>query len=823
MIEKRSLIQRCTTQLCGILAVLVFVTAGANRTIAQDFNPLDLNLNGFGDVEKEPITISAEYKLNSESAGQLMVTAEMGQHWHVYSVTQAPGGPTKTQIQVQSPDGVKITGPFTPDLAPKKSKSPVYDGLTVEEHVGIVVWTAPIAVPAGFNGDINLVFSGLVCEELNGKCSPVDQTPVAKLIGAPVDSTPAVAAAPGPPAPQDQQAANNTTTKATTFREDNYAVLWSGSHHKTLKPGLRGVLAFTAKPNKNYHVYTASAKDEDSRTNFGITQKGGFLIGAPQTSEKVIEKEILPGMMTRYHKSDVTWYLPFDVPKDAKPGEHKIEGSIAYQACDDKSCLQPKALKFTAIVNVADKASNDMMAMALQKGSRGAAMDAANGEWPDKVKPIQSKEKGKSVVPPVDSKEQMGFPLMLLFAFIGGIILNVMPCVLPVVGIKVMSFVQQAGEDRKRIFALNLVYAAGIFAVFALLAGLAIGLSLSWGEHFQNFWVRYSLTLLLFAMALSYLGVWEIPAPGMSGSQDLQSKEGYTGAFFKGVFATILSTPCSGPLLGGVLGLTIGLQPIQTFTVIMVVGLGMAFPYLIIGARPSLVSWLPKPGDWMVTLKEFLAFLFLGTVAFFFNQFKADYKLLVFVSLIAVWFGCWLFGKGPVFETVKVKAKYWLGGIASAAVIILATFQYLGPAKEIVPFEPYSPVRLAELQKQGKTVLVDFTADWCVNCKVNLKLAINTTSTKEVLDELDAVPMLADWTDKNDLIKSKLTELNSRSIPLLVIYPGSDPDNPIVLRDLVSQGTVLDALKQAGPSVSEAQAAASNTASTPSNVAVMAP
>ena len=442
----------------------------------------------------------------------------------------------------------------------------------------------------------------------------------------------------------------------------------------------------------------------------------------------------------------------------------------------------------------------------------GDALDAAAlTKWVDKIAPIEFKkgsadENDSAAIPPT-SEQSMPFPLMLLFAFLGGIILNVMPCVLPVVGLKIMSFVQQAGEDRGRVFMLNLVYVAGILSVFGILAGLAVGIagvSMSWGEHFQLFSVRYGLTLLLFALALSYLGVWEIPVPGMAGgqaSQDLQSKEGYAGAFFKGVFATILSTPCSGPLLGSVLGLTLSLHPVQTVAVIMTVGLGMSFPYLVIGARPSLMSWLPKPGAWMETMKELMAFLFLGTVAFFFNQFSKDYSLFVFVSLIAVWFGCWIIGKVPSYESVQKRIYAWASGIAAACLIIVITLKFFGPAKEIVAFEEYSEARLAQLQQEGKTVMVDFTADWCVNCKVNYKVAINTQSTKDALEELGAVPMLADWTDKNEMIKQKLAELQSRSIPLLVIYPGSNPNNPIVLRDLVSQSNVLEALEKAGASL----------------------
>lgn len=353
---------------------------------------------------------------------------------------------------------------------------------------------------------------------------------------------------------------------------------------------------------------------------------------------------------------------------------------------------------------------------------------------------------------------------------------------------------------------LNLVYALGILAVFAILAGLAVGLSFSWGEQFTYVEFRLGLTVLMFALALSYLGVWEIPAPSFASgkaSQQLGAQEGYAGAFFKGVFATLMATPCSGPLLGYILGATINLSPVQTVVIMMTVGVGMALPYLIIGARPSLVSWLPKPGPWMETLKEFLAFLFLGTVAFFFYGFTDETKVAVFVTLIGVWFGCWVIGKVPSWQTIQRRVAAWAVGVSAATAIGMWAFTALVPGEEIIRWQPYSEARLDALLANGKTVVLDFTADWCVNCKVNEKFALNTAPTAELLEELDAVAMVADWSDRdNPEIKEKLSELQSRSIPVLAIYPGSKPDRPIILRDLVSQQTVLDALKEAGPSQS---------------------
>ena len=606
------------------------------------------------------------------------------------------------------------------------------------------------------------------------------------------------------------------------FRDKDYSVAWRASLKPSkLAPGQQGVLEFTAKPDQDFHVYRSVTDDADSSTNFVVTQKQTLKVGKPISDQAVISKSILPTMPpVHFYKGEVTWKLPIQIPETAGVGDYKLEGMIGYQACTDNACLQPMAMKFAVTVPVVgapeSKSAVGTSPIALTPAKRADALDAAATiEWVDE---IEDKEQIDAATTPPPSKKSMSFPRVLFLAFLGGVILNFMPCVLPVVGLKVMSFVQQAGEDRGRILMLNVVYALGILSVFALLAGLAVVLSFKWGEQFTYFPFRLGVTLLLFALALSYLGVWEIPVPGMAagkGSQELQNREGYAGAFFKGVFATILATPCSGPLLGAILALTITLAAYQTIMVIMTVGLGMAMPYLIIGARPSLISWLPKPGNWMETLKELMAFLFLGTVAFFFHQFSDVQKLPVFISMIGVWFGCWMIGKVPDWASIQKRLMAWSGGIASAAVIGILAFRLLvpgtpEPGEKRIRWEPFDEVKLAELQAEGRTVMVDFTAKWCVNCIVNYNVALDTEPTRQMLEDLDAVAMLADWTDQNQRIKDKLEELQSSSIPLLAIYPGVNPDEPIVLRDLVSQEAVLDALREAGSSVAAPAIAARN-------------
>ena len=234
----------------------------------------------------------------------------------------------------------------------------------------------------------------------------------------------------------------------------------------------------------------------------------------------------------------------------------------------------------------------------------------------------------------------------------------------------------------------------------------------------------------------------------------------------------------------------------------------MAFPYVIIGLRPSLVSWLPKPGPWMETVKQLMAFLFLGTVAFFFAQFSDTQKVPVFVSLIGVWFGCWIIGQVPNWAEMQKRLLAWAGGIAAATLISVWAFSYLKPDYTLA-WEDYSEPRLQQLQNEGRTVMVDFGAKWCGTCIYNYEVAINTPKTRQVIDELNAVALYADWTDYNLEIKNKLEELNSRSIPLLAIYPGDRPNEPIILRDLISQDALIEALREAGASVGQTSATSS--------------
>ncbi|MEM8669762.1 MAG: cytochrome c biogenesis protein CcdA [Planctomycetota bacterium] len=776
---------------------------GADAGIFPNFS-----LGGFGDsAVEEPVQWTARYFASADGKAKLEVEASLLETWHIYSTTQPSGGPTRTTFSLIAPDNAELSGTFTPDHPPKKSVSSDYNGLTVEEHEGVVIWSADVTLPAGFQEEIRVRMQGLVCksgDDNSNRCMPVEATLTAEFAGTLEESKALVAQRSNIDAEADAKVAK-------PFRDGKYVVEWTAVVKPTqLKPGDKGVLLFTAKPDATYHVYKSVTDDTESSTNFVLTEKSGLLVGAPVADKKYVTKTILPSLPpVNYYKGNVTWQLPFEVPKDATAGEKVLSGLVAYQACTDTSCQRPVALKFEAKVTVGSATETKPAAIELVTARSAQALDAAaEADWVDDVKleAVQNddEESLATAVSGGNSNASTGSFLVILgLAFLGGLILNVMPCVLPVVGLKIMGFVSQAGEDRRRILTLNLVYVLGIMTVFAVFAVVAAVSKFGWGEQFTYFPVKFGLTIALFALALSYLGVWEIPVPGMAAgkaSQDLQSREGAVGAFSKGVFATILATPCSGPLLGYILGLTLNLSPMHTIAIFLMVGLGMSFPYIVIGFQPRLVSWLPKPGPWMETLKQLMSFLFLGTVAFFFAQFDENEKLPVFISLMAVWFGCWIIGQVPNWAELQKRLLAWAGGIAAATLISVWAFTSL-QEKPDLQWVDYSELRLQEFQSEGRTVMVDFGAKWCLTCNVNYQVAIDTDETRVVVEELDAIAMYADWTDYSDEIKQKLEELDSRSIPLLAIYPGDRPSEPIILRDLISQQDVIDALREAGASV----------------------
>ncbi|HVO37815.1 MAG TPA: thioredoxin family protein [Spirochaetia bacterium] len=406
----------------------------------------------------------------------------------------------------------------------------------------------------------------------------------------------------------------------------------------------------------------------------------------------------------------------------------------------------------------------------------------------------------------------LGFLAALALAFLGGIILNLMPCVLPVVSLKVLSFVRNSGEGRASAIRHALLFAAGVVLSFWVIAGVLIALRaagqlIGWGFQFQSPVVVTVTSTLFFVIALNLLGVFEIRTPFAAAAGGLAQRRGALGSFLNGLLATAVATPCTAPFMGSALGYALSQPPAVSLGVFTALGAGMAAPYLVLSAIPGLIVRIPKPGPWMDTLRQVLAFPMLGAVVWTVWVLQALAGIaavpVLLSTLLAVGLGAWIYGKwGSISRSVKSRviagalaAVLVFGGTTAASISLAAQAKVPDPSGS--SWEPWSPERQAALVATGVPVFVDFSAQWCLTCQVNERVALENPAVRERFRELQAATLRADWTDRNDTIARALAGFGRAGVPLYVLYRAGSSD-PIVLPEILTPGIVLDALAHAG-------------------------
>ncbi len=380
---------------------------------------------------------------------------------------------------------------------------------------------------------------------------------------------------------------------------------------------------------------------------------------------------------------------------------------------------------------------------------------------------------------------------------LGGLILNLMPCVFPVIGLKIMGFVQQAGSDRRKIAFHGFAFTVGVLASFGVISGIlfiarsAGGDAIGWGYQLQDPRVVLALMLLMFVLGLNMFGLFELGASATSVGGSLQNKQGLGGSFFSGVLATIVATPCSAPFLGVAIGTAIALPAFQFFSAFAAMAIGLSLPYLLLSIFPRLINFLPRPGAWMESFKQAMSFLLFATAGYllwvYAGQIGLENLLGPIFGLSAIAIAAWIYGRWNLPH--RPRRTRWTALILT---ILFAGGGFLlakPPEKSELTWEPWSAGRAEELIAAGTPVYVDFTAQWCATCQVNKRRAYS----KEVIammKQKGIVALKADKTSPNPEIDTKLNELGRTAIPVNVLLI---PDKePIITPELLSAGYLLD-------------------------------
>ena len=415
--------------------------------------------------------------------------------------------------------------------------------------------------------------------------------------------------------------------------------------------------------------------------------------------------------------------------------------------------------------------------------------------------------------------------VVLGLAFLGGLVLNIMPCVLPVIALKILSFVNQSGSAPGRARQLGIIYGLGVLASFAVLAGVVIavksaGQIASWGMQFQNPVFLIVMITLVTVIGLNLFGVFEVTLGGktMGAASELASKEGVGGAFFNGVLATVLGTSCTAPFLAAAIGYALGQPAWVTILVFLMMGVGLAFPYVLLTWNPALLKLLPKPGVWMEKFKVAMGFPMLATAIWLYSvavkaHFGTNGALWLAMYLLLVAAALWVFG---AFVQHGTKRKAFAALISLAVLAFAVGFvlekrlSWRNPdyAANItktsekhsgVEWQKWSPEAVAKARAEGRPILVDFTADWCLNCQANKLSSIEIDPVEKKLKEINAVALIGDFTRKDPLIAEELRRFERSAVPLVLVYPANPNEPPLILPEILTPNIVLEALERAAP------------------------
>lgn len=784
------------------------------------------------------------------------------------SYSQAKDFAKPTVIKLSNIDGwTPLDKSFQPNPKPKRSFDEVFNK-EVEKLVGTTTFTRRYLAPEGtdiakarFSGKIEF----LLCDK--GSCTPKSADFVATLTDdkkveaannsdAPAVTLPETPMSESPSEVQSAQATAVTQAQdqPLTFgyelvpqrqvageAKDDPVLLQFEMFPADAQPGETVTVAITMQIDPNWSTYGIEKADDsqvETPTRISFSPANLVPVGEIRSlPAPEVHATDLGGTTVRSnaHEGRVTWQQNFKVESS---GTYGVTGQIRYQICENRTrCLAPNPVAFS--LGESQQPAHVAEAKPVTRSYLALAEESVETDGEQHLSAVtEASETADEALFDVKSEASVTTIWGALgLAFLTGLIMNVMPCVLPVLAIKVLSLVQQAGESRARILGLNFAYTVGVLSVFFVFAILAWGLGQSLASVFQNttFWIV--MACVVFTMGLSLFGVFELPVPGLIPSAN-DHQEGYFGAFNTGIIATLLGTPCIGPFVVPFFTWTLKQPAPIVFMVFGMMGIGMAAPYLLTGFFPAMVNWLPRPGMWMVRFKQFTGFVLMGTVIWMMFSIPMEWRIPTLILFLAIGLLVWMVHNlGDSTRPIRSQWKVLTASLATTVPIFyvgIAMMQspaFQSRAAEIVvqaehveggselAWEPFSEARMIELRKAGTPMLIDFTADWCAICKVNESIALNTESTVEFVQKNQFIPLMADFTRENAEIQKWLKHFGQDSVPLTLIIPPGSGSEIIPLRGQYSKATLLAKLKQAVETSSQAPPqTAQNTTNSPANV-----
>ena len=561
----------------------------------------------------------------------------------------------------------------------------------------------------------------------------------------------------------------------------------------------------------NWHVNANIAADEFLKPSSIELSAKGIHFGEPKWPEPIKEYSEALDLENLVFKGHFQIILPVE-SVDNDYDSLTTQATFHYQACDNSICLAPSQITFglgpigfTKQIKTGVK-KNDESAITNNAGNSGNTTE----NTPNAAGNTQN-DAG------IETGSSTSTFILLLSALLGGLILNLMPCVLPVLSLKLFSLMKQAGESRGRLMVLGATTTAGILASFWTLAAIvaavkAGGGNAGWGMQFQSAGFIAFMVVILSAFAMSFFGVFEIWLPG-SATTKMDSagrKQGIAGAFFTGALLVLLSTPCSAPFLGTAMGFAFTASTPVLFLFFTAAGVGLALPYMLVSAFPKVLKVFPKPGAWMVTLQKIMGVLLLATVVWLLwvvHEQAGNFGVGIFATISLLSF-VMSFAIGRIAPPGVAFSREVLAIGGSIVILFVIWFALASPKYEdevnarfkarlvqLVTEDGwyrYTPEVIEDFAKTGRTVFIDVTADWCLTCKANEAAVLNREDFKRAMDSLNVALVKADWTRETPEVNALLKSMGKSGVPAYAIYPTGDKSKQIVLPELLTTSAIVE-------------------------------